>query len=193
MRSRWYESKSQAVQLRESGASIVVIESQLGIPRSTLSGWLRNIPLNSQQEKRLLRNKYVALAKGRKKAVLWHRAQKEQRIALAHRQAVDVLERIDERNHAITELALALLYLGEGSKRTTETAMGNSDPMVLRFFLSALQWLYALDIRRVRCEISLRSDQDPERMKRYWASTLRVPMSCFKHINLDKRDRKSVV
>lgn len=187
MHSKWYESKSKAIQLRKRGTSIVAIESHLGIPRSTLSGWFRGIRLSRQQEMRLLSNKYHALERARGKASQWHREQKQQRLDFARQQAHGVLEQIDRKNDAVVELALALLYLGEGSKKTTETAMGNSDPMVLRFFLSALHRLYAVDTRTIRCELSLRFDQDPEHMKRYWAAALAVPLSCFKHINLDRR------
>ncbi|MDO8621619.1 MAG: hypothetical protein Q7R80_00085 [bacterium] len=175
------------MQLRKEGTSIVAIESRLGIPRSTLSGWFRGIHLNRQQEERLLRNKHDALNRARGKASEWHRRQKQQRIEFAHLQAREALEMIDERNPAIIELALALLYLGEGSKKTVETAMGNSDPMVLRFFLSVLRKVYSLDVRNVRCELSLRADQDSERMKRYWATELGLSTSCFKRIHLDQR------
>ena len=45
MQSKWFELKPTAVKLRRKGFSIGKIEYNLGIPRSTLSGWLKNIEL----------------------------------------------------------------------------------------------------------------------------------------------------
>ncbi len=49
MISEWYNLKESAVSLRRSGDSIRDIEIKLGIPRSTLSGWFKNIQLTDSQ------------------------------------------------------------------------------------------------------------------------------------------------
>ena len=56
MKSRWFELKSKAVRLRKSGKSIRFIEGKLGIPKSTLSGWFKNIELSNKQKKVLKDN-----------------------------------------------------------------------------------------------------------------------------------------
>lgn len=50
MYSKWYELKPKAVELRKEGTSIREIEKLLSIPRSTLSGWLKNIKLTTEQK-----------------------------------------------------------------------------------------------------------------------------------------------
>jgi hypothetical protein len=47
--------------------------------------------------------------------------------------------------------------------------------------------LYDLDIEKIRCELYLRYDQDPEDLKRHWAKELSLPLSNFKQVNIDKR------
>lgn len=123
----------------------------------------------------------------RKRAVVWHRTQKEARLEKARDEAQTILMQIPTENVHILELALAILYLAEGSKRNTETALGSSDAKTLSFFLYALKRIYDFNISSVRAELYLRADQDPEKMKRYWSKELRLPLRNFKQVNLDKR------
>jgi len=51
MKSKWFELKPSAKKLRKKGLSIGDIERRLKIPRSTLSGWLKDIKLTSKQRK----------------------------------------------------------------------------------------------------------------------------------------------
>lgn len=189
MKSMWYELKEDATLLRRSGLSIGKIENQLGIPRSTLSGWFRDIELTKKQKEKLLQNQKTALIKARKKAVLWHNAQKNKRLGEAEDAARKTLKSIDITNHAFLDLALAFLYLGEGSKRHAETALGSSDPNILKFFLAGLKNIYNIDANKIKCELYLRADQDPDKIRHYWSKTLDIPLNNFKQINIDKRTR----
>ena len=187
MKSRWFELKPNAVKLRKKGFSIGKIERYLGIPRSTLSGWLRNIELSQKQKEKLTQNWKNALVKARKKAVLWHNAQKENRLIEAKGQALKTLEVVDITNKGTLELALAILYMGEGTKKKIETSMGSSNPLILKFFLAMLKALYDFDLKKIKCQLNLRADQDPEKMKRFWSKELSVPIDNFGYVNLDKR------
>lgn len=187
MRSRWFELKPNAVRLRKRGLSIGKIERKLGIPRSTLSGWFQNVQLSAGQKKKLHENWKRGLVDARKAAVLWHNEQKNIRLQQAKEHALTTLKSINSHDQNILELALAVLYLGEGNKKTVETAMGNSDPLLLNFFISVLMEVYNFDIKQIRCELGLRADQNPGKMKRYWSRELGLPLSCFKRVNLDKR------
>lgn len=164
-----------------------MIENRYGIPRSTQSGWFKNVKLTPAQKKKLLQNSKIALIAARKKAVLWHNKQKEKRLQEAEEDALKTLKNIDVNNSDILELTLAILYLGEGAKKTDETAIGSSDPLILKFFLAILKNIYNLDLKKIRCELSLRADQDPEKMKSFWAKELKLPLELFKQAKRDKR------
>ena len=187
MKSKWYEFKDRAIKLRKRGVSINKIENLYGIPRSTQSGWFKNINLSTFQRKRLKENSKSALKLAREKAILWHNAQKEKRIKEAQRQALLSLKRINIKDKNILELALSILYLGEGSKKNSETIIANSDPLILNFFLSSLKKIYNFDLSKIRCELYLRSDQNPQKMKSYWAKELNLSLDNFKQISIDKR------
>jgi len=187
MQSKWYDLKPTAIKLRKRGLSIGKIEQRLNIRRSTLSGWFKNIELTPKQKERLAQDWKNGLVKARKKAVLWHNAQKEKRLLEARNAALKTLGKIDMENIYILELALAFLYLGEGTKKTTDTSIGSSDPLILNFFLNAVKKIYGLNTKKIRCELYLRSDQNPINIKKFWAKTIHMPISNFKQINIDKR------
>lgn len=189
MKSRWYELKGKAQFLRKQGLSIGKVEKRLKIPRSTLSGWFKNINLNKKQKEKILKNWKKDLVKARKKAVVWHNKQKQKRLDEAEISAKETLTKINISNQAFFELALAFLYFGEGSKKNTETAIGSSDAKILKFFLAGLKKIYHLDISKIKCELHLRADQDSNKARHYWAKALNLPVDNFKQINIDKRTK----
>jgi hypothetical protein len=187
MSSKWSDLKPEAMRLRKLGKSLPHIHQALGIPKSTLSYWLKDVKLTAKQKEKLHQDWLNALVTARKEAVKWHQSEKQKRIDFAERTADNILDEIDINNRHILELSLAVLYLAEGSKKNLETALGSSDLNTLRFFLKSLRILYDLDIAKVRCELYLRYDQDPDELKRYWAKELSLPLSNFTQVNLDKR------
>lgn len=189
MVSGWYDKTEQAIELRKAGKSLREIEKRLKIPRSTLSGWLRNIELTESQRMILLKRWRAGLTKAREKAAQWHRSEKEKRLLQAKIEASKVLNNLNLRNKNILDLALAMLYLGEGYKKNDETGIGNSDPLLLKFFLSILRINYNIDIEKIRCELYLRADQDFKKMKRFWSRQLELPLKNFKYVSIDKRTK----
>jgi hypothetical protein len=185
MKSQWFEYKAQAIQLRSEGLSIREIEKLLSIPRSTLSGWLKSVELTELQKARLQQNADLALIKARVKASDWHRSQKKLRLKKAEEQATVVLEEIVIDDNII-ELALAMLYLGEGAKKNT-TAIGNSNPLILKFFITILIKKYGVSVDKIKCDLHIRADQNTKELIDYWSHELNLPMSCFRSVIVDVR------
>jgi hypothetical protein len=187
MKSKWFHLKDRAIKLRKQGKSLPYVSKTLGIPKSTLSGWFKDITLTKKQQQQLNKNWRDALGKARIGAVKWHNERKAERLAIAKQQALETIASIDHTDRAVLELSLAILYLAEGSKKNVETALGSSDPNTLRFYLRALGFLYSVNHTGLRCELYLRYDQDPEKLKRYWSKELSLPLDNFKQVNIDKR------
>tara|TARA_B100000745_G_scaffold300319_1_gene253803 strand:- start:2727 stop:3416 length:690 start_codon:yes stop_codon:yes gene_type:complete len=187
MKSKWSHLKPEAIRLRKLGKSLPYVHQKLGIPKSTLSYWFKDIELTPEQKEKLHENWKNALGKARKEAVKWHNAQKTERLSQAKQAASETLDRLDTENSDVLELALAILYLGEGSKKKVETGLGSSDPKILLFYLKALTKLYDVEISTLRCQLHLRADQDEETMKKYWSDTLNIPITCFKYVHHDQR------
>lgn len=186
MISRWYELKPEAVTMRRKGKSIRDVETSLGIPRSTLSGWFKKITLSKKQKDNLNKKYGEAIIKARKNAVLWHNNQKKERLQKAEADAEVTLSKISLDKETI-ELCMALLYLGEGSKKSSTTGMGNSDPLILKFFLKVMTSVYKINLEKIRFDLHLRADQNPKLMKKYWAKELNAPLHRFNYVSVDKR------
>lgn len=168
--------------------SIREIQKILGIPKSTLSGWVKKIVLTGEQQKVLNDKAKLALIKARQNALKWHHQQKLLRIKKAEHEAETVLNNIDIDNTHILELALSLLYLGEGAKNES-TSMGNTNPMILKFFIKSIKHIFP-NAKLGKLELHLRSDQDADKEIKYWAKELNININNFSYVK-DKRTVKS--
>lgn len=186
MKSKWFGLKEKAISLRRKGFSIRVLENRLGIPRSTLSGWFKNVELTNKQSIKLKKDHENALINARKKAALWHNKQKNNRIEIAKNEALEVISTVDFSDKKILELCLSLLYLGEGYKGQN-FGIGSSDPKILKFFIKSVKNLYNIDVKNIKCDLNLRADQNKEKMKKYWSKELNIPFENFRGANCDKR------
>lgn len=191
MISRWYKLKDQAILMRKNGTSIIEIERHLKIPKSTLSGWLKPLKLSARAKKIIYKNWKQRLVKTRRLAIAWHNLQKLNRLKHAESEALNVVRKIDIKNPVLLDLALAVLYLGEGFK-IENTGMGNSDPMILKFFIAVLRKNYNIPTEKFRCELHLRADQDPDKTKWWWSKELKIPLGNFTATSIDKRTVGSV-
>lgn len=173
--------------MRKNGTSIIEVHKSLGVPKSTLNGWFKDTKLSQEQIKILKGNQFEALRAARIKARLWHIQQKENRLKQAEDQAIEVLSSINFEDKNIQQLALAMLYLGEGFKADRELGIGNSDPLILKFFIYAYLTNFNATKESIRCELYLRVDQDAEAMKKYWAKVLDLPLKNFTFVHFDER------
>ena len=178
--------RESAIALRQSGQSLKSINKTIGVPLSTLSSWLKDIPLTSQQLQILQEQRAAALQVARLKAAEWHRGQKALRLLAAKRAAEKTLAELEPTN-AVLDLALAMLYFGEGTKTDQQTTIASSDAKLLRFVVAVLERNYGISRSRIRCDLHLRLDQDPYKLKKYWSRQLNIPVERFKHVSFDKR------
>jgi len=139
---------------REQGLSYKEIEALTGINRSTLSGWLRDLSLAPAQEARL-QARLVANRAGFAARALPINRQRHAHARQAAFQAGAAVSCSLGDDRALHELALAMLYAGEGSKRSGVVQLANMDPNILRYFMWALTHLYAVDQRRLTFRLSI--------------------------------------
>lgn len=184
---RTTKEKEEAIKLRKSGKSLRFIESRLNIPKSTLNGWFRGLILSKSASNRIEAKRLRLLSQGRVKAVKWHNLQKSNRLKLAYQEATKLLYKIQNKDQSIIELALSLLYLGEGSKKQVGLALGNSDPLILQFYILILRNIYQIPLTKLRAELHLRADQNAVQLIRYWSKQLDLPIQNFYTVTHDYR------
>lgn len=180
------EVKNQAVSLRKKGYSYQAINKKLNIPNSTLNYWLSNIQLSSKQKQKLHKNWQEALIKARKKAAIVNKRAKKLRIKKINSDVDNLFHKLD-LNHQLLEIFLSSLFLGEGFKKEGKTAMGSSNPKILKSFITLLRLLYKTEEKKFRGAIYARADQNIEKLIIYWSNLLKIPPKRFQKSHIDKR------
>ncbi len=189
MISKWFELKNEAISLRKKGLAIRYIENKLGIPRSTLSGWFKNIKLSEEQQQKLTEDWKNGLTTARKKAATWHIEDGNRRRKII-RQEVESFTSNIKIGKEMGELILATFYLAEGGKTEDSFAIANSNPEILLGIVSLLRKVFIIDESKFRCALHLRKDQDENKAKEFWSTILGVPKTQFIKTQFDKRTIK---
>jgi len=178
--------KEWAIILRRKGKSIRDIEIITSSPRSTLSGWLRDVKLSKKQKERLHKRWLVALAKARLKAVEVNRNSRLNRMKKIEESVKETISDIliDRR---LWEIIFAIFYLAEGSRHLNKIEIANTEPKILTGLLKLFRYLYSPEESKFRCHLNLRMDQSEEKMKKYWSRILHIPKSQFTKTSFEKR------
>ncbi|MDO8633105.1 MAG: hypothetical protein Q7K38_00975 [Candidatus Wildermuthbacteria bacterium] len=188
MRSPYFHLKPRVVALRKLGKTYGEIRRTLGIiiPKSTLSDWCSNILLSPEQQAAVNRTAKKASDRGLATAWLINKARRVEYIKTVKGRVIHLSRRIEDKDTA--KIALAMLYLGEGAKRTSGSLMfGNSDPSVVGLFLRLLRNCYEIDERKFRCTLQCRADQDIKKLEKLWSRTTKIPLSQFYSARIDPR------
>ena len=183
------ERRQQAEALRrEQGLSYREIEAAIGVGRGTLSGWLKDIQLTPDQEVHLQRRLRANRGSFAARALPINRARHQQARDAAYAAGAAVAARLAGTDD-VDELALAMLYLGEGSKTHGRVQMANTRADILRYFLRALRRLYQIDEQRLSFRLNLVPAAAPEEASfaAWWARELPAPPDRFQKAQYDAR------
>ena len=185
-----FRLKEKAITLRNRGLSLRQIHQKLSVPKSTLSGWLKDVHLTNGQKLNLNKRWKKGLSKARKAAVKANRQAKVNRVKKIESEVQKYLDSITLKQDNL-ELFLAGLYLGDGFKTAGRTALGSSNPDILKAFVVLLKQLYHIDKSKMRGAIYARSDQKDSNLVSYWSKTLDIPENQFHKTQYDKRTKNA--
>jgi hypothetical protein len=88
-------------------------------------------------------------------------------------------------------LALAMLYLGEGTKSGNSVILANTDIKVVRYFVSSLRQLYDIDEQRLSFRLHLveaARAREPE-LVAWWCAELNCQPEQFRQTGYDRRNQ----
>lgn len=180
--------KQKAMILRKKGYTYLEINKALDneIPKSTLSGWCKNIILTNEQKNRIKAINLSKLLIAQQKSVLSKRSKRNKYLELLKSKNLFLLKEID-RN--ILKIILSILYICEGAKWKSHRGImfGNSDPDMIRFFIFLLINCYHVNKNSIRCRVSYRADQDIKVLERFWSRATGIPLIHFFKTKPDPR------
>lgn len=180
--------KDQIIQLRAAGRTYTEIQDIIGqkVQKSTLSYICKGVILNEEQKKRISTKIQENLILARKKSIIAAKIRKQERLDGYLRKNGNLGKIIRQEN--VAKVALAMLFLGEGSKTNTSCVVfGNSNPIVIGLFLNFFRKCYQLDEKKFRCTVQCRVDQNPEELKKFWSRITKIPLKQFYKTQVDPR------
>ena len=158
--------RQQARLLRRTGLPLVEIAARLGVSRSSVSVWVRDVAFEPRPR--------VTRGRRREPNSLQRRRQAEIDRLLAEGRAR--IGRLSEREFLIAGVAL---YAGEGSKGDGRVRFVNSDPRMVVFFCAWLRHFFEIDEARLRLTLYLHQGLDLAAAIGYWSALTGVPPSQF--------------
>jgi transposase-like protein len=167
------EQRELARQLRAiEGASIKAIARRTGAAQSTISRWVRDVELSETQKADLVRRAYEGHVKGQTTNALLRRDARR----LAQQEGRELARRSDPLH-----FAGCMLYWAEGAKTRNQARFSNSDPEMVRFFVSFLRVYFALEDNEIRITCNLFADhlERQREIERFWLETVGLPPECL--------------
>lgn len=162
------KERQQARELRAQAWTLQEIADELGVSRSSVSVWVRDVEFEPEPRR-----------SGRRAKRQEHHPLRRRKLAEA-RELLDAgrrrLERMSEDGFLVAGVAL---YAGEGAKTDGTVAFANSDPRFIGFFLAWLRRFFDIDESRLRLRLYLHRELDIDRANAYWATVTGIPTSQF--------------
>lgn len=169
--------KEKAVELRKSGFSYKDILNVVPVAKSSLSLWLKDLPLTNEEKDSLEKRKDSNISKGRIKAATANRRNR------LNRERKQFLEAKDEfnvfKNDPYFVIGIAL-YWAEGSKRDTAFHFVNSDYTMIKFMIVWILKYLSVPKNSIYLRLHLHSTYAHENCEEFWSEKTGIPLEFFK-------------
>ena len=162
--------KEKAIKLRYEGYSLNEIRSVLGVAKSSVSIWVRNIELTEQQKQRLREKGFYreAVEKRRISRLAGEKAKRDLVINAAQKS----IKKISKR-----ELWLigVMLYWAEGGKTRRAVRFSNSDPRMIKIMMVFFRRICVVPETKFRGHIHIHPHLDYIGAENYWSLISGIP------------------
>jgi hypothetical protein len=159
--------RRQARQLRRTGLPLAEIAARVGVSKSSVSLWVRDVEFDGPVRRR---------ARGRRRDPNALQRRKQGEIERLLEEGRARIGRLSEREFLVAGVAL---YAGEGSRRDGSIIFANSDPRMVAFFCSWLRHFFQIDESRLRVRVYLHHGLDLAAATAFWSEVTGVPEPQF--------------
>ena len=160
---------------REEGLPVKVIARLVGVAPSSVSVWVRDVPLTPEQVEAL---RQMNPAYNRQLRGANRNAEKGRARRIAYQEEGRALARRAEPLH----VAGAMLYWAEGAKGSKHGAtLSNSDPELVRLFVHFVRTEFEVpdDGFRITCNLFADHEERQHEIEQFWVDLLELPRSCL--------------
>lgn len=153
--------RERARELRAQAWTLQEIATELGVSKSSVSVWVRDVDFEPQPRK-------AARKRGPNKLQRAKQAEIDEMLAWGR-------DRIGTMSEAAFLVAGAALYAGEGSKRDGKVVFANTDPRMIWFHCAWLRRFFDVDETRMRLRIYLHQGLDLTAATDHWIRVTGIP------------------
>jgi len=182
--------REQVIKLRiEKELSYAEIRKRLGVPKSTLSYWLREFPLS---EERILELRRQGWKKSEAKIERFRVAMRKKREIKDQEAYKKYQKKFANLSKETFFIAGLMLYLAEGGKRDyARIAFTNTDPMIIKFFFNWLIEFLRIPKEKIKVGLHLYENMDIEKEKEFWKNELGIEEDQFYKPSIRKLKKAS--
>jgi hypothetical protein len=159
------EAQEEARRLRAQNLTLADIASKLGVAKSSVSLWVRDVPFTPSPRRYGPRRRPNRLHEAKLRQI--------EELDAAGR------ERIGTLNEDAFLVAGVALYAGEGAKRDHSVVFANSDPAMIRLHCAWLRTFFDIDEARLRIRVYLHEGLDLDAAHAFWSGVTAVPLVQF--------------
>ena len=176
VRKKLVREKEKAVELRKKGFSYKEIMKEIPVAKSSLSLWLKDLPLTQDEKEVLKKRKNFNISKGRTKAAseLRKRRLEREKVWLSEAKGVFYEYADDPRFHAGI-----VMYWAEGSKTSNRWSIINTDVEVIEMMVSWLQKYLDIPSESIRFRLYIHRPYADSRCEEWWQKRLKVSRNVF--------------
>lgn len=180
--------KLSAQNLRREGKSYNEIVRQLKLPKSTVSGWCKDIPLTRKQRLVLYANKTTGALKGSAVAAQKKIATRIKITQCLFDQGMKEVGTLTKRERFIAGIAY---YSAEGTKTDQGCVFSNADPAIITFMVNWFKEFSTLPITKFHGAVWIHDNQSVSLALTYWSRLTGIPKSRFYKTYVVKAKDKS--
>jgi transcriptional regulator with XRE-family HTH domain len=170
-----HERNLARVLRRVEGLPINEIARRLSVSKSSVSYWVRDVELTTEQQEKLrqMNPAYNRQLSGSRNNAARHRANR-----LAAQESGRTLAHQGDPIH----MAGCMLYWAEGSRHRNQIRFTNSDPEMVRFFAAFLRTYFSLRDEEIRVSCNLFPDhlERQREIELFWLEVVGVPKSSLR-------------
>lgn len=172
--------KDKARLLRTKGQSINEIARSLGVTKSSVSAWVRDIELTTLQKKKL--SEHGRSVESIEKRRLVRLANERARRDVFFQAAINEVKGV--RKNELFFLGVSL-YWGEGAKTSRGTVeFTNSDPRAVQVMMRFFREVCLVPKDKFRGHVILHPHLDSERSEQHWSQVSGIPRSQFQKTSM---------
>ena len=163
--------REEVIKLRtKENLSYAEIRKRLGVPKSTLSYWLREFPLS---KKRILELRRQGWKKAEVKIERFRASMRRKR----QLKEQEVYNKYQKRFARLSRDALfvagLMLYLGEGDKKNnTRISLANTDSGIIKLFVKWLIEFLNVNKKEIKIQLHLYENMNIEKEREFWKDKL---------------------